>query len=130
MIPLHQQQFDERRTVRRWTVDCEAWLRLVGSIYPGKLTDLSERGARFACGSLPTVNATALLNFGDQEHFCKVVWAQDGQCGLLFERPLPAHVVEAYSVETEVDLGPVANFGNIPLGEKRSRRFRLVSEDE
>lgn len=129
MIPLEQLQFEERRTVRRWTVDCEAWLRLVGGVFRGRLTDLSEKGARFACETLPIVGARAMINFSDQEHFGKIVWASDGQCGLLFERPIPASVVQACSIETEIELGPVARFGNIPLGQKRSRRLSLVSDE-
>lgn len=129
MSPAQPAHASDRRTVRRWTVDCEAKLQLVGGAISGSLTDLSERGARMTASSLPVVGVSGMLSWGDQHHYCTVVWARDGACGVVFERHLPLSIVATFSTEIEVELGPVANFGNIPLAQKRSRRFSLVSAD-
>ena len=77
---------------------------------------------------MPASGISGLLAWGDQEHWCKVVWSRDGSCGLVFERSIPQAAVDATVQTVEVETGPVANFSNIPLGQKRSRRAFLVSE--
>ena len=118
----------ERRTSRRHAVDCPASLRLLGGERYGRLSDLSLDGACFEAEDLPTSGISGLLVWGDQEHWCKVVWSRDGSCGLVFERSIAQAVVDATVQTVEVETGPVANFSNIPLGQKRSRRAFLVSE--
>ena len=129
MSPAQPAHASDRRTVRRWTVDCEAKLQLVGSALSGSLTDLSERGARMTTAILPSTGVSGMLSWGDQHHYCTVVWARDGACGLVFERHLSMKIVAAFTTEIEVEMGPIANFGNIPLAQKRSRRFSLVGSD-
>ena len=52
---------------------------------------------------------------------CKVVWATEDMCGLMFEKPIsPARVLEVQQYREEFS-GPVAEVSNIPLGHKRSR---------
>ena len=118
----------ERRTSRRHAVDCPASLRLLGGERCGLLSDLSLDGACFETDDLPASGISGLLVWGDQEHWCKVVWSRDGSCGLVFERSIAQAVVDATVQTVEVETGPVANFSNIPLGQKRSRRAFLVSE--
>ncbi len=97
-----------------------------GGDRPGRLSDLSEAGARFESQVSPVEGASVLLVWADQEHFCKAVWVKGHSCGLVFERPIPLSVVEHTVEYVDVQSGPVANFGNIPLGQKRSRRAALI----
>lgn len=116
----------ERRSVRRWIVDCEARLRMAGGERAGRLTDLSESGAQFETESPPPVGASGMFGWGEHEVFCKVAWSKPASCGLAFERAIAPWIVEATAHGVEESSTPVANFGRIPLGEKRSRRQALV----
>lgn len=125
-LPTTQQ--DERRTVQRYTVDCPARLKMLGGDREGRLSDLSEAGARFDTANPPQEGVSGLLAWGNYEFFGKVVWANENSCGLLFERQIPVSVVESTCDIVEVQSGPVANFGNIPVA-ARGRRASLVSRD-
>ena len=119
---------DERRTVQRYTVDCPAQLKMLGGNRDGRLSDLSEAGARFETSNPPQEGVSGLLAWGDHEFFGKIVWANENSCGIVFERPIPLSVVEQTCEVIEVQSGPVANFGNIPVA-SRGRRASLVSRD-
>lgn len=119
---------EERRTVQRYSVDCEAKLKMLGGDRDGRLSDLSEAGARFETANPPQEGVSGLLAWGGFEFFGKVVWANENSCGLIFERPIPLSVVEQTCDVVEVQSGPVAKFGNIPVA-KRGRRASLVSRD-
>ena len=119
---------DERRTVQRYTVDCPAQLKMLGGNRDGRLSDLSEAGARFETSNPPQEGVSGLLAWGDYEFFGKIVWANENSCGIVFERPIPLSVVEQTCEVIEVQSGPVANFGNIPVA-SRGRRASLVSRD-
>ena len=125
-LPLISQE--ERRTVQRYSVDCEARLKMLGGDREGRLSDLSEAGARFETSKPPQEGSSGLLSWGNHEFFGKVVWANENSCGLVFERPIPLSVVEQSCEIVEVQTGPVANFGNIPVA-KRGRRASLVSRE-
>ncbi|QZD89859.1 PilZ domain-containing protein [Qipengyuania aurantiaca] len=125
---LPQTNQDERRTVQRYTVDCPAQLKMLGGNRDGRLSDLSEAGARFETANPPQEGVSGLLAWGDYEFFGKIVWANENSCGIVFERPIPLSVVEQTCEVIEVQSGPVANFGNIPVA-SRGRRASLVSRD-
>ena len=125
---LPQTNQDERRTVQRYTVDCPAQLKMLGGNREGRLSDLSEAGARLETSNPPQEGVSGLLAWGDHEFFGKIVWANDNSCGIIFERPIPLSVVEQTCEVVEVQSGPVANFGNIPVA-SRGRRASLVSRD-
>ena len=125
---LPQTSQEERRTVQRYTVDCPAQLKMLGGNRDGRLSDLSEAGARFETSNPPQEGVSGLLAWGDHEFFGKIVWANDNSCGIIFERPIPLSVVEQTCEVVEVQSGPVANFGNIPVA-SRGRRASLVSRD-
>ncbi|WP_171032996.1 PilZ domain-containing protein [Qipengyuania marisflavi] len=130
MALFHKTSFDpetDRRSVRRWVVDCEAALKMLGGDRLGRLSDLSETGARLELDQPPAQGASGLLVWSDQEHFCKIIWVKQTSCGVLFERQIARSVVEATAKAVDVPTGPVADFSNIPLGQKRSRRASLVS---
>ena len=117
----------DRRVARRYLVDCAARMVMSGGEREGRLSDLSENGARLDTGLPPPPGTTGFLRWGNEEHYCQVIWSNEGRCGLQFERPIATSVVEATCSHVEVSLKPVAALGRIPLGEKRSRRF--VSAD-
>ena len=117
---------DERRTVQRYKVDCPARLKMLGGDRDGRLSDLSEAGARFETGNPPSEGVSGLLSWNDHEYFGKIVWANENSCGIVFERPIPGSVVEETCEVIHVQSGPVANFGNIPVA-ARGRRASLVS---
>ena len=119
---------DERRTVQRYTVDCAAKLKMLGGDREGRLSDLSEAGARLETTTPPQEGVSGLLSWGDHEYFGKIVWANENSCGIVFERPIPLSVVEQTCEVVEVQSGPVANFGKIPVA-SRGRRASLVSRD-
>lgn len=120
----------ERRSVRRRVVDCEARLRTASGDRMGRLTDLSETGARFEAECPPPAGTSVMLSWGNHEFFGQVMWTKEASCGLLFERAIASWVVEDTAHAVEESSAPVANFGRIPLGEKRSRRFTLVSGEQ
>ncbi|EDL50601.1 PilZ domain-containing protein [Erythrobacter sp. SD-21] len=125
---LPQTSQEERRTVQRYTVDCPAQLKMLGGNRDGRLSDLSEAGARFETANPPQEGVSGLIAWGDHEFFGKIVWTNENSCGLVFERRIPLSVVEASCEVVEVQSGPVANFGNIPVA-TRGRRASLVSRD-
>lgn len=119
----------DRRLAKRRTVDCPARLKLLGGERQGRLSDLSEAGARFEVCDPPGKDVSGLLVWNDHAFFCKVVWAMEGSCGIVFERPIPPGVVEqtvAAADPAGATQGPVARFGHIPLGQKRGRGFTVV----
>ncbi len=119
---------DERRTVQRYSVDCSARLKMPGGNRDGRLSDLSQSGARFETPSPPQQGVSGLLVWENHEFFGKVVWSRDTSCGFLFERPIPTAVLEETCDVVEVESGPVAKCDNIPVA-KRGRRPSLVSRD-
>lgn len=116
----------DRRSIRRFLVDCPASLRTAGGTHNGRITDLSEKGARFEAKALPPAGIDAMLDWGLNEVFCRIVWNKDGACGVNFEQDIPTYLVEesAHSfIETAM---PVANRDNIPMGQKRARPGRVT----
>lgn len=118
----------ERRTVQRFRVDCPARLKMLGGEHEGRLSDLSQAGARFDTPSPPQKGVTGLLTWGEYEFFGKVAWSNETGCGMVFERPIPLSVVESSCEIIEVEAGPVANVSRIPVA-RHGRRASLVSRD-
>lgn len=123
------QKYEERRTVQRYMVDCEATLKMLGGVRTGRLSDLSEAGARFDTSNPPQRGASGLISWQDQEYFGKVVWVNENSCGIRFDRPIPSSVVEESCEMVEVQAGPVANFGNIPMAQRGRRASLIYSRD-
>lgn len=106
-------------------------MMMAGGERDGRLTDLSENGARFETDHSPAAGTTGFLHWGSEEHYCKVIWSGEGRCGLQFDRCITLAVVEASSSRVEVSLKPIAALGRIPLGQKRSRVWsEAASETE
>lgn len=116
----------ERRTVQRYSVDCPATLKMTGGLRDGRLSDLSEKGARLETAEPPAKGSSGLLQWLDQEHFGTIVWTKDGSCGISFERPIGEDIVARSGELVEIEAGPVAQFGKIPVA-SRGRRASLVT---
>ena len=110
----------DRRVARRYVVDCPARFTMAGGDRDGRLSDLSEHGARLETGVMPAVGTTGFLRWSGEDHYCKVIWSAQGRCGLQFERPISLALVESTCSQIEVSLRPVAAVGRIPLGQRRS----------
>lgn len=111
----------DRRVARRYRVDCPARMVMSGGDRDGRLSDLSEHGARLETGQPPAVGTTGFLRWNGEEHYCWVIWSSEGRCGLRFERPIAQAVVEATCSHIKVTLKPVAALDRIPLGQRRGR---------
>lgn len=109
----------DRRVARRYIVDCPARFKLAGGDRAGRLSDLSEHGARLETEFPPPPGTAGYLCWRGEEHYCKVIWVAEGRCGLRFERPIPIGLLEASCSHVEVTLKPVAALGRIPLGRRR-----------
>jgi hypothetical protein len=109
-LHAHAQEFDalERRSSTRSRVNCPVQLQLPSGRRSGSLVDLSERGARVELDNPPGVGASVLLEWMCYDAVCKVIWATENACGLMFEKPVSlARVIEAQQYREEFD-GPVA----------------------
>ena len=115
----------ERRGSPRTQVSCAARLRTSFGAREGTLSDLSISGARFHSFDLPKEGSTALLEWETHDAMCRVVWARNGVCGLLFDRPIPRHVVDQ-SAPPSPSTEPPAEVGKIPLGQRSSLRAGLI----
>jgi hypothetical protein len=120
-LPAGQGYNPERRSIRRFLVDCPASLRTVGGTHNGRITDLSEKGARFEAPALPPSGIDAMLDWGLNEVFCRIAWRKDGACGVSFEQEIPTYLVEESAHSFIEAAMPVADRSNIPLGQKRAR---------
>lgn len=114
----------DRRVARRYVVDCPAKLALSGGDREGRLTDLSEHGARFETVAPPVAGTTGFLKWGNEDHYCEVIWAAGGRCGVLFDRPISLEALEQSCARVETSLRPVAAVERIPLGQRRSGRVQ------
>lgn len=110
----------DRRVTRRFVVECPARLSLAGGDREGRISDLSEHGARLETATPPMPGTTGFLQFNGQDHYCKVVWTVGSSCGLQFERPISVGVVEATCSHVEISLKSVATVRRIPLGRRRN----------
>lgn len=84
----------EQRVKPRTRVDCLATLAMPSGDRLGRLFDISTDGARFVTDSPPAKGVSAILDWEMHEAYCHVIWTKPGMCGVQFDRPLPAKVVE------------------------------------
>jgi hypothetical protein len=115
----------ERRAAQRTPVNGAARVRTCFGDRAGSLSDLSVTGARLQTVDPPRAGTTALLEWEGHDSICRVVWSKPDSCGLVFEPPLPRHIVEKYAVPA----GPVeapAELGRIAQGTRSSLRAVLV----
>ena len=112
----------ERRQAEREEVSCQVVLHTSYARMRGMLTDLATGGARFVAELVPGAGVSALLEWDGRETLCRVVWSKDGACGLVFDRPISAHLV-MHTAERKVRTEAAA-VGKIPLARRRSGILR------
>jgi len=66
------------------------------------LLNVSRRGARLVSPDLPHKGDDVILRAQTVESFGRVVWARNGQCGILFEPPITAG--EVAQLQQQVDM--------------------------
>jgi len=118
-LPIPSFPAPERRQAEREEVSCHVVLHTSYARMKGMLTDLATGGARFVAELVPSAGINALLEWDGRETLCRVVWSKDGACGLVFDRPISAHLVMQTAERKE--RGETAAMGKIPLGRRRSR---------
>jgi len=64
-----------------------------------ELLNISSLGAKLRGSSLPPPNAIALLRIGQFKTLCRVVWVEQGQCGVRFEEPLQNKVLKQIQMD-------------------------------
>jgi hypothetical protein len=70
----------------------------------GRLFDISTSGARLVTENPPPKGVSAILDWNLYEAYCQVIWVKPGMCGVEFDRPLPAKVIE--DLAREAGVGP------------------------
>jgi hypothetical protein len=112
----------DRRTAPRIRVSRTARLRTSFSNCTGELWDLSTTGARFVAENPPKEGIAALLEWDSHDAMCRVIWSQEGACGLQFDRPISPALIDQAAAPSKSEV--VATVGNIPLGKRRSALAR------
>ncbi len=81
-----------------------------------ELADISRTGARLKGPSLPPVGTEGLLRAGTVEVLCRVIWVQEGQCGLRFDEPVSTIVLKQVQLDGSVALEPLDEIDTRPPG--------------
>ncbi len=97
----------ERRGGPRTRVDCLATMLMPSGNRHGRLFDISTTGARFVTDDPPAKGVSAILDWTMPESYCQVTWVKPGMCGVEFDRPLPAKVIEELANEAGAGPRPV-----------------------
>ncbi len=118
----------ERRSATRTEVSCPARLRTCFGDRMGTLSDMSISGARFVTDNPPKQGTTGLLEWDGHDAICSVVWSKSGMCGILFDRPIPRHIVDMCAPPV-MPTEPPADVGKIALGQRSSLRSVLVRRE-
>lgn len=116
----------EQRRVPRFTVEIPVTLRTVSGNRACRIANISDLGAKLELADPPASGISACIICGQDEIYCRVIWSEDGACGVEFERALGEAKLTAMAGKQTEQSGPVANFGNIQMGRKRGQ---LVSRD-
>jgi hypothetical protein len=63
------------------------------------VTDVSDKGAKLLGRELPPRSTNVLISVGEVELFATVAWVGRDECGITFEAPLDAELVERIKAE-------------------------------
>jgi len=84
-----------RRSSARETAPLIAVFSTLARSHDAVLVDISQTGARLSGDDLPQLGEDFILTVEGVRAVGSVVWAVDGQCGVVFDGPLPATDVES-----------------------------------
>lgn len=79
-----------QRTANRLRLGVSATLELSSGPRRCLIDDISATGAHLRAHGLLPKGATAVLHFHELHLYATLVWSRDGECGLRFEKQLPA----------------------------------------
>jgi hypothetical protein len=93
-----------RRSSARQKAPTIAVFTTVSRSHDAELVDISPTGARLTGDDLPELGEDFILVVEGIRTFGSVAWVDEGQCGVLFDGPLPAAEVQA--LRAKVDRWP------------------------
>ena len=91
---MPERRFLNRRRSQRAAVVLPASVVTMSSYQYFELIDLSATGARLHGATIPPLGRTALFRLESYQVLCRVVWADNGVCGVQFDELIPARVLE------------------------------------
>ena len=115
----------ERRRSARLTIDIPVTFRTISGDRECRMANISDSGAKLETDTPPRKGVSGWLVMGTQEIYCSVIWANDNDCRVEFERSIAQDTLISIAGNHAQQNAPVANAGNIQMG--RRRGGRLVS---
>lgn len=85
-----------RRRAQRATVSLPATVVTMSAYQYLDVLDLSATGGKLRGDSLPELGKTALFRLDGYETLCKVMWVENGVCGVKFEELLAPRVLKHF----------------------------------
>lgn len=110
----------ERRRSARFTIDIPVTLRTISGDRECRMANISDTGAKLETAEPPREGISGWLIMGEEELYCTVIWANEGACGVEFERALGEERLIEIAGEQVKKTVPIANTGKIQMGRKRS----------
>ena len=93
-MSVPERSFLNRRRSQRAAVVLPASVVTMSSYQYFELIDLSATGAKLRGHMVPPLGKTALFRIQTYQALCRVVWADNGVCGVRFDELIPARVLE------------------------------------
>lgn len=112
-------QSDQRRS-GRLVVAIPVEFRTASGTRQCDMSNISDKGAKLETSSPPPVGVSGMLNLGDEDIYCTVIWSNEKACGVEFEHKVQEGTLSNMPVEEARKSGPVASCNNIKMGRKRS----------
>ena len=103
-----------RRKSERTSAPLLAVVSTVGYDRRVGLVNISSNGVQLTSPDLPGEGEDVIFQADTVTSFGRVVWTRNGQCGIAFEAPIPAHDVE--QLRREAKLGtdlPYLSYGSV-----------------
>lgn len=110
----------ERRRSVRFAIEIPVILRTVVGDRNCRMENISDKGAKLETDTPPKEGMNCWLVLGEEEIYCRVVWANETSCGVEFERAISENRLIAMLGKPSTNNSPVAKAGNIKMGRKRS----------
>ena len=83
-----------RRTAPRQAAPLVVVITTLRDSHSAILIDLSQTGVRIRGDNLPDEGAELVVSVEALRSFGTIAWKSDGECGIAFDMPLPADVVD------------------------------------
>jgi PilZ domain len=93
-MAVPERSYLNRRRSQRAAVVLPASVVTMSSYQYFELIDLSATGAKMRGPTIPPLGKTALFRLQSYQALCRVVWADNGVCGVRFDELIPARVLE------------------------------------